>query len=232
MMVKKSDFNDLHTAEGLGAVRAAIEPVATAVNKANERAKRKSNGKALLSSGLLLSDKGLIKACEYNVRQLMDTLQQFDGLHFDEFLYRPRIDERDWTDHDDRDTLCLLQSTYKVSGFTLGQVRTAAMALAYARRRDSLSEFVMSLPKWDGVPRVEFALVDVWGADDTALTRAASFNFFVSLIARAVVPGVQLDTLMVIEGPQGSNKSRSLRALGQNFHAEIFPARTAWFMDR
>lgn len=173
---------------------------------------------------LICSDKGLIKACEYNAREVMDTLRQFDGLHFDEFLYRPRIGERDWTDHDDRDTLCLLQSTYKVPGFTLGQVRTAAMSLAYARRHDSLFEFVMSLPKWDGEPRIARALIDAWGAADTALTCAASFNFFVSLHARAVAPGVQLDTLLVIEGPQGSNKSRSLRALGQNFHAEISAA--------
>jgi virulence-associated protein E len=189
----------------------------------NAAERKRGNGAdgAALQSALILSEKGAIKACDHNAKELMVGAAQFDGLHFDEFLCRVLIGERDWTDHDDRDTLCWLQSTHRVPGFTLGQTRTAVMALAYARRRDALFEFVMGLPKWDGTPRINMAFTDAWGASDNALTRAAAQNFLVALIARAKRPGCQVDTLWVFEGPQGTYKSRAMRAVGGPFHAEI-----------
>jgi predicted P-loop ATPase len=151
----------------------------------------------------------------------MANAKQYDCLHFDRFLYRTRFGERDWSDADDRDAVVWLQAAHQVAGFTLNQARTAAMALANARPHDSLFEFVMGLPEWDGVPRIERAFCDAWGAPDTPLNRAASRNFFVALHARAVKPGSQVDNLWAIEGPQGRLKSASLRALGEQFHAEI-----------
>ncbi len=151
----------------------------------------------------------------------MAAAKQYDCLHFDKFLYRVRLGERDWSDADDRDAVCWLQSAYRVAGFTLNQTRTAALALAHARPHDSLFEFVMGLPEWDGVSRIETAFIEAWGAPDTELNRAASRNFFIALHARAVEPGCQVDTLWVIEGPQGKLKSASLRTLGEHFHAEV-----------
>jgi predicted P-loop ATPase len=174
-----------------------------------------------LPSIIIRSDKGAVKPCDFNARELMASAPQYDGLHFDDFLCRVRIDERDWSDHDDRETLCWLQSAHQCPGFTLGQARTAALALAFSRRRDSLFEFVMGVPEWDRTPRIAMALIDAWGAPDTPLIRAASRNFFIALHARAVVPGSQVDHLWVIEGPQGVGKSASFRALGGHFHAEI-----------
>ena len=180
----------------------------------------KQPGSAPLSN-LIRSDKGIIRACDHNAKELMAAAPQFSDLHFDDFLFRARIGDRDWSDHDDRDALCWLQSAHQVPGFTLGQTRTAVMALAYARRRDSLFEFVMGLPEWDRTPRIKMAFIDAWGAPDTPLTRAASRNLFIALHARAVKPGSQVDNLWVIEGPQGTLKSASLRALGGQWHAEI-----------
>jgi predicted P-loop ATPase len=170
---------------------------------------------------LILGVKGEIKACEHNAKELMAAAKQYDCLHFDKFLYRVRLGERDWSDADDRDCVCWLQSAYRVAGFTLNQARTAAMALAHARSHDSLFEFVMGLPEWDGSQRIERAFTSAWGAPDDILTCAASRNFFIALHARAVKPGAQVDNLWAIEGPQGKLKSASLRALGEHFHAEI-----------
>lgn len=170
---------------------------------------------------LITSDKGAIKPCEHNARLLLSQEADFADLHFDEFLYRLRIGERDWTDHDDREALCRLQSTHRVAGFTLGQVRNAAMSLAFARRRDSLRDFVRALAPWDGVERIDHAFVDALGALDTPLTRAASRNLLIAMAARAVKPGCQVDTLWVFEGPQGTFKSKAMRALGGSLHAEI-----------
>ena len=180
---------------------------------------------------LIVGNKNQIKACEYNARQLIGVDPCCADLHFDEFLYRVRMGERDWADHDDRVVLCALQVTHNVPTFTLGQVRNAVMVIAHERKRDSLSDYVASLPVWDGTSRIEHAFSDAWGAPDTPLGRAASRNFFIALLARALRPGAQVDTLWAFEGKQGTRKSASLRALGRGFHAEISaPAGSADFL--
>ena len=63
-------------------------------------------------------------------------------------------------------------------------------------------------PRWDGTEHIEHAFCDAWGAPDGELARAASRNFFVAMIARALQPGAKVDTLFVFEGPQGMGKSR------------------------
>lgn len=180
---------------------------------------------------LLKNAHGVIKACESNAVVLLRANEQFAQLHHDDFYQRLRIGERDWTDADALDALLHLQGNWKVPGFTLRQVSHAAQALAYERRRDALKDFVVGLPEHDGKPRIEFAFRDAWGAPDNPVIRAASANLFVAMIARALRPGAQVDTLWTFEGPQGSFKSRALRALGGDFHAEITaPIGTADFM--
>ena len=173
---------------------------------------------------LLRNDKGGIIACEHNAYVLIAGADEYAGLHFDDFLSRPRIGDRDWTDADDLECLRWLQRTHGVPRFNLAHARNAARMVGHKRRRDSLRQFVGDLPEWDSIARIERAFVDAWGAPDTPLIRAASHNFFIALIARALRPGAQVDTLYTFEGPQGSFKSRSLRALGGPFHAEISAA--------
>lgn len=196
-----------------------------------DRATAEAASLAAVDDVLIRSSSGLIRPCEFNARALIAAAPKYDKLHFDDFLYRTRIDERDWIDADDRDALCWLQSAYKVAGFTLAQTRNGVLALAHARRRDSLRDYVLTLPAWDNIPRIEMAFIDAWGAADTAITRAAANNFFVALIARALEPGAQVDTLWVFEGLQGTFKSLSFRKLGGRFHAEISaPIGTADFL--
>jgi putative DNA primase/helicase len=59
---------------------------------------------------------------------------------------------------------------------------------------------------------------------DNVLTRTASRNFFIAMIARALHPGAQVDTLEAFEGEQGIGKTRAMRELGGDFHAEISAA--------
>ena len=180
---------------------------------------------------LLKTETGTIKACEHNARVLIAGATQYADLHFDEFLSRLRLATRDWTDADDLDVVCWLQAAHGVARFTLGQARNGARNVAYSRRRDSLREFVESLPGWDGIARIDAAFCDTWGAPDDALTRAASRNFFVAMIARALHPGSKVDTLVTFEGQQGIGKSLALQALGGDFHAEITaPIGTTDFM--
>jgi putative DNA primase/helicase len=170
---------------------------------------------------LLTNDKGQVLPCEHNAMVLLGAEPAYAELHFDTFLSRMRFGARDWSDNDDLEAADWLQSTKKVARFSLANARNGARLVAHHRQRDSLLEFVENLPPWDGVARIAMAFADAWGADNTAVLKAASANFFIALIARAVRPGAQVDTLWVFEGPQGIRKSRALRSLGGSFHAEI-----------
>jgi predicted P-loop ATPase len=170
---------------------------------------------------LIRDSKGRIKGCEHNAVQIFDDEKRFDPVYWDDFRHRMRFGDRDFCDHDTREAVCWIQSTHQVPSFTPGQVHNALSVLAYSRRRDSLQVYVRSLAKWDGTPRIEVAFGEAWGAPDTALTRAASRNFFIAAVARALNPGCQVDTVWIFEGPQGRLKSSALRKLGGEFHAEI-----------
>ncbi len=176
---------------------------------------------AAIDAGTLRkSDKGAILACEHNAFVLIAAAAAYAGLHFDDFLARQRLGERDWTDADDLDCLRWLQREHNTR-FNPSHARNAARSVGSSRRRDSLREFVERLPKWDGTPRIEATFTDAWGAPENELMRATGRNFFVALIARALNPGAQVDTVWCFEGPQGTFKSLALRALGGKLHAEI-----------
>jgi hypothetical protein len=209
-------------AAALVAINAARCRPPLAEQEVHEIARKISRYQAGGQDDLLRSDSGAIRACEHNAVCLLAQAEQYVGLHWDTFLSRLRIDDRDWSDAEDIGALCWLQSKFNVPRFVLGQIRNAVHTIAWERNRDKLREFFENLPPWDGVQRIELALVEAWGTAESAFSRAASHNFFVALAARALRPGCKVDEIYVFESPeQGKLKSQALRALGGAFHAEI-----------
>jgi predicted P-loop ATPase len=101
-------------------------------------------------------------------------------------------------------------------------VRGAVELIARQRRRNPLQEYLNTLPKWDGVQRLEQFFHRYFGvAEDTAYTQAAGKNFLISMVARAYRPGCQVDHLPVLEGPQGNKKTSALRAIGGEWFTEM-----------
>lgn len=98
-------------------------------------------------------------------------------------------------------------------------VLKAVIAVARRYRRHPIREFLSGL-EWDGVPRVESMLVDLFGAADSSYSRRAAQCFMVSAVARVLwedpkAPslGAQVDFMLVLEGEQGKRKSSALRAI-------------------
>lgn len=88
-------------------------------------------------------------------------------------------------------------------------------AVAVARKFHPVQQWLASLT-WDGTPRVDDLMLRGFGAlprNDADLVRLVGAKFLVSLVARAMVPGVQVDTMLVLTGKQGMHKSSSFRAL-------------------
>lgn len=74
--------------------------------------------------------------------------------------------------------------------------------------------------EWDGVARLH-QLPELFGAEDGALTRAILRNMMLSAIARVFSPGCQVDTIVILVGPQGYLKSTAFRTLaGDEFFSD------------
>ncbi len=103
-----------------------------------------------------------------------------------------------------------------------GDVGRAVQAAAQSNRFHPVREYFDALI-WDGTPRIDSWLVTYLRADDTPYARAVGPRFLISAVARIYEPGCKADHMLVLEGPQGKQKSEALRTLA---------VRDAWFTDR
>jgi predicted P-loop ATPase len=73
------------------------------------------------------------------------------------------------------------------------------------------------------VPRLDAWLIDYFHAQDSVYIRAIGPRYLISGVARIYQPGCKVDHLLILEGPQGKQKSEALRTLA---------IRDSWFTDR
>lgn len=83
---------------------------------------------------------------------------------------------------------------------------------------DRLTEYLEGL-EWDGKPRVKRFANDYLGCVGDNYAPIVSERWLVSSVARGLKPGCKVDTMPILEGPQGLNKSMSIKAL---YGAEFF----------
>lgn len=98
-------------------------------------------------------------------------------------------------------------------------VRGCVAAVARTNEVDALHAYLDSL-KWDGRRRLD-RLHEQLGVEDTPYARAVCRRFVISMVARGLMPGCKVDTMLILEGPQGRKKSTALRVL----------AGAPWFSD-
>lgn len=66
---------------------------------------------------------------------------------------------------------------------------------------------------WDGKPRLDYWLKTCMGAADTPFVRTVGRKTLISAVARAFKPGCKVDTILILEGPQGIRKSTAIATL-------------------
>jgi predicted P-loop ATPase len=112
-----------------------------------------------------------------------------------------------------------------VSDRLVGQ---ALMLSCKMNERNSLRDWLLGLV-WDGTPRLETMLTDFFGCDDSEYVRDVSTKFMISAVARGVEPGCKVDTMLILEGNQGTRKSTGIEVL---FGPEKFLPRLPTIGDR
>lgn len=107
-------------------------------------------------------------------------------------------------------------------GFTPTSATIISSVHSVAERTsfDPLEGYLNSV-KWDGHPRVDGFFTNYLGVREVEYAQIVSRRYLLSAVARALQPGCKVDTMPIIEGPQGLMKSTSLRALfGDEFFSD------------
>lgn len=95
-------------------------------------------------------------------------------------------------------------------------IQTVAEHSSFDRLRDYLGGL-----EWDGKPRVKQFANDYLGCVGDNYAPIVSERWLISSVARGLKPGCKVDTMPIIEGPQGLLKSTALRALyGSEFFTD------------
>lgn len=99
-----------------------------------------------------------------------------------------------------------MQHYFGLEKVTHRVVRECILALSKTNERSPFLDYVRGL-KWDRVPRLDTWLQDLWGVSDTPFTREVAAKFMVSACARMDNPGVKIDWMMIVVGPQATGKT-------------------------
>jgi predicted P-loop ATPase len=88
----------------------------------------------------------------------------------------------------------------------------AIVSRALDRTYDPVKDYLDGL-EWDGESRIDTWLVDWCGVADTRLNREIGRKMLLAAVRRVREPGVKFDSIVVLEGPQGSGRSTMLKIL-------------------
>lgn len=236
-----TDWNDLHVAQGLDAVRAQLLPLLSASAAPAEpsplHAQADEGGElppveayedfapasASWKEQLMRTDSGGLIGNHANAYLILAHDERWAGvLAYNEFSQR--IVKRrappyeggqvgDWEDADIGKTLVWLQREWRLPLKQPKSADEAARMVAADNRFHEVREWLDSLPQWDGERRLWHFLAQVFGADNNAYTGHIGTGWLVSAVARILHPGCKVDTMLVLEGGQGLGKSTAIREL-------------------
>lgn len=104
-------------------------------------------------------------------------------------------------------------SKYRKLSLSHETIQQAVPTAALCYRVNTMRQYYEGLV-WDERPRVDWWLSTYLGVKGNQYSSAVGKWWLVSVVARALRPGCQVDHMLVLEGPQGSGKSRAIRILG------------------
>jgi len=153
--------------------------------------------------------RGLFWLNESSNQVVMSRAAPWPGSNRDEFVDTDSAELAAWLQHPDRYAMrCGDDNVLK-----------AVISVARRHRRHPIREYLLGL-EWDGRPRIETMLVEMFGARDTRYSRQVAPCFMVGAVARVLwadpknpALGAKVDFMLVLEGPQGKRKSTSLSEL-------------------
>lgn len=116
-----------------------------------------------------------------------------------------------WTDVDDFRAQAWIRRRYHLT-FAGTDIAKAVETVARSAAFHPVQEWLRTLT-WDGTKRLDTWLVAFMGVTDSKYAREVARKFLIAAVARAMDPGCQVDSMLILEGDQGTRKSSALRTL-------------------
>jgi len=129
-------------------------------------------------------------------------------------------EDRIWSDEDTNNLFIKMQIHYGLAKLTKNHVEDAINFVAAQDKRNEPKDWVNSL-KWDGIHRVDNFFRDVMkavGPED--YVKCTSKNFWISLVARILDAGCQVDEMIVLESKEGTYKTSALLAIAGKWYGK------------
>ena len=236
LLPKLTDFNDLHIAEGVEVVAQQIQAaialllypkVELSLGVSPLPAPAKVRVEAVWANDdwiaeLVVNPKTeLYKPVLYNVHMILLNDASWRGvIAYNQFTKRVEKlkpppffggNTGVWSDVDTSKTLMWLQKRYGLDTKEPAVIDRAVLAVGQDCSFHPVREYLDSLA-WDGTARLAHVFSDVFGATESYAGEAGQ-NFMVAAVARIFQPGCKVDEMIVLEGPQGVQKSTAIRTL-------------------
>lgn len=149
-------------------------------------------------------------------------LNQLDGGYYvrGRLPWTHGAEYRRWNDADEAYLFTYVQEQMDVT--SRADVAGAFKIICAENSFNPIADMLDALPKWDGASRAEFMLWALFGAPNTAYTRAVSALWMRGAVCRGYEPGCKFDYTLVLRGHQGIRKSLTGRwlARGEEFFCE------------
>lgn len=189
-------------------------------------AKMRAENLATWSFRLQRNAKGEIRNTAYNTALTLELHPSWAGLFgYDEFrkevFYRRAPEQSelagvragDSFDEDHHPTAMRVWFAFQCHQPRSDELIAAVHHEARKHRIHAVREYLASVRgTWDGVDRNLAAYLGL-GFEQTGYQRAVCAKWMRSAVARAMDPGCKVDTMLILEGPQGRRKSTGLREL-------------------
>lgn len=177
-------------------------------------------------NSLELDKQGKIKDTLDNIVIILRNDDELQSIAFNR--HRDGIDAKDglpweqmkpgWNDSDNAALKVFLSRKYGIYSPT--KTKDAILAVAAERAYHPILEYLDALPAWDEVPRIETLLIDYFGAEDSAYTRAVIRKTMAAAVARIYRPGTKFDSVLILNGPQGIGKSTFFAKLAGDWFSD------------
>lgn len=150
-----------------------------------------------------------------------------DHLAYNEMAEADELNGRRFRDADYGRMADLIEQKYAMA-CSIESLRLAVTQLCDERRYHPVRHYLETLPPWDGVSRWRLLPSTLFGhsfvedpyAPAPPLAATALERFAIACVARALSPGCQVDTVLILQGKQGFKKTTFFRALAGAWHGE------------
>lgn len=213
-----NDFNDLHQAQGLDAVRAAIlgDQQSTQDDependdwKSDLIVKHKDDGTQSIPCRV------------HNLMLILQHAPEFRGrIRFNTFASKHEIDGEDMTDAHLSQIKAVIEREWIREKIPTGDLMEALNGLSLTLGYHPVQDYLNGL-RWDGIDRIDDLFPDYLGAPKDPYHIGCARAFFVSAVGRIFDPGSKVDVMTILEGKQGAGKSTFWEVLGGEWYFEI-----------